>query len=151
METLTGWLLEAGIAVESERTSNIQSNKTVGEIVSLLKFLDSPIDNLSFADFILSDVFARASDMDTAVFNDFVFALRPRISVDSSFVIYREFRERYPQLWSRFFEDFFKNVGLYPLYELVVSLYHELGCLDHFKEYQGFFMHFLELIRDKCP
>ncbi len=149
VEEITGWLLEVGIAVASERTSNIQANKTIQEIVAFLKFLDSPIDNLSFADFILGDVFARASGREAAVWSEFVFGLRARISADSSFYIYREFRDRYPELWGRFFEDFFKNVGLYPLYEFVVNLLERLEVHQHCPGDRGFLMHFLEVIKKR--
>lgn len=147
VEDITGWLLEAGIAVESERTSNVQANKTIQEIIALLRFLNSPIDNVNFAQFILGDVFAQASGVKASEWSAFVFGLRSRISTDPSFYIYREFRDRYPELWARFFEDFFKNVGLYPLYEFTVNLIERLGVHQDFPGDRGFVMHFLQVIK----
>lgn len=149
VEMVTGWLLEAGIDVQSDRTSNIKNNKTIQEIESLLRFLDSPIDNVHFANFIIGDVFAKTSGMPSSVFHNFIFELRPRISKDSTFYIYREFRERFPDLWERFFEDFFKNVGLYPLYEFTVNLIERLRVIENFPNDRGFVMHFLGVIKNQ--
>lgn len=149
VETITGWLLEAGIEVQSERTSNIKNNKTIQEIEALLRFLDSPIDNVSFANFILGDVFAKASGMDSSVFHNFIFELRPRISKDSTFYLYREFRQRFEDLWDRLFEDFFKNVGLYPLYEFTVNVVERFEVITNFPGDRGFVMHFLGVIKNQ--
>ncbi len=149
VEAMTGWLLEAGIDVHSERTSNIKNNKTIREIEALLRFLGSPIDNVSFANFILGETFAKASGRDTSVFHDFVFELRPRISRDKTFYIYKEFRQRFTDLWEEFFEDFFKNVGLYPLYEFTVSLLERLNIIENFPSDRGFVMHFLGVIKNQ--
>ncbi|MBL8014302.1 MAG: UvrD-helicase domain-containing protein [Candidatus Omnitrophica bacterium] len=149
VELMTGWLLEAGVDVHSERTSNVKNNQVVQELESLLHFLDSPIDNLEFAKFIMGDVFARAAGINTSVFRDFIFELRPKTSRDSTFYIYREFRERFSSLWETFFEDFFKNVGHYPLYEFTVSLIERLKVVENFPQDRGFIMHFLGVIKNQ--
>ncbi|MBU2258516.1 MAG: UvrD-helicase domain-containing protein, partial [Candidatus Omnitrophica bacterium] len=60
VKLLSEWVLALGIPVESEKTLNIRENRYIKELVSLLKFLNSPIDNLSFASFILGDIFSTA-------------------------------------------------------------------------------------------
>jgi ATP-dependent helicase/nuclease subunit A len=147
VEAMTGWFLEAGIPVESERTSNIQANPVIAELLALLRFLDSPIDNVSFADFILGDVFTRASGLKSTELSEFVFSLRAKTSKDTTFYIYKEFRDRYPVLWDDIFDHFFRNVGLYPLYELTVNVIDRLKIPENFPDVQGFVMHFLEIIK----
>lgn len=144
---MTNWLLEEGIPVESERTSDITQNGLIQELVSFLRFLDSPIDNLAFTGFLLGDIFAKVSGADKEKLHHFVFGLRERLKNEKDFYVYMQFREEFGALWQRFIEEFFKNVGLYPLYELVVSVYHRFGLLESFSESQGFFMHFLELVK----
>ena len=46
-----------------------------------------------------------------------------------------------------FFEDFFRQVGVYPLYELTAGIIQRFGCEKYFPQYQGFFMHLLELVK----
>ncbi len=147
VELVTGWLSAEGISVESERTLSIKSNPLVLELVALLRFLDSPIDNPSFVSFIVGEAFCRAAGVTTDAMHAFVFSLRQRLRGKESFYVYRAFRDAFPQSWQRIIEPLFRSVGLYPLYELVVSAVHRLGIFDHFPDQQGFIMKFLELIK----
>ena len=60
---------------------------------------------------------------------------------------YKDFRDAFPQVWEDFFEDFFRQVGVYPLYELTAGIIQRFGCEKYFPQYQGFFMHLLELVK----
>ncbi len=149
VEQMTGWLLEKGIPVESERTSDITQNALIQELMAFLHFLESPIDNLSFAGFILGDIFHRISGIEKERLHRFVFDLHGRLANEKDFYIYMRFREEFAASWQKFFEEFFKNVGLYPLYELIISIYHRFGILAHFPQSQGFLMHFLEMVKEQ--
>lgn len=145
-ELLTSWLLEEGIAVESEKTLDIRQNPYIKELVSFLKFLNSPIDNLSFASFILGDIFIKVSGVKEEEARDFLFKLR---SKKESGYLYKEFRRQFPEVWDALIEDFFKNAGFVPLYELVIGVFSKFDVLAGFSSYQGIFMRFLELIREQ--
>jgi len=152
VELVTSWLLEKDIPVESEKTLDIKRNSYIKEVVSFLRFLNSPIDNLSFASFILGDIFQRAAGLDPIAVQDFLFGIRQERDKkkDASPVyLYREFRAKYPGIWEALIEEFFKNVGFLPLYELVISIFNRFGVLKNFSEYQGFFMKLLELIKER--
>jgi ATP-dependent exoDNAse (exonuclease V) beta subunit len=146
VELLTGWLLAANIPVESEKTLDIRQNAYIKELVSFLRFLNSPIDNLSFASFILGDIFLRAAGLDAKVIQDFLFSLQVK-KQEGGVYIYREFRLKFPVVWDELIEDFFKNVGFVPLYELMISIFHKFKVMDDFAGYQGFFMRLLEMIK----
>ena len=147
IKEITNWLLEENIPVESERTSDITENTFIVELAAFLKFLDSPIDNLAFTTFILGDIFTRATGLTAEAMHKFVFSLRERVASEKDLYLYMEFRARYPEVWQTFMDEFFRNVGLYPLYELAVSIYSRFKILNHCREAQGFLMHFLELIK----
>ncbi len=147
IKEITNWLLNENIPVESERTSDITENALIRELISFLKFLDSPIDNLAFTAFILGNIFSRATGVSTEEMHKFVFSFRERLAHEKNLYVYTEFRGRYPQIWSAFLEDFFRNVGLYPLYELMITIYSRFRVLASCGESQGFLMHFLELIK----
>ncbi len=55
----TSWLNEKGIPFISFSSLDVRRRRIAGEIVCLLRFLDSPPDDLSFASFILGDIFSR--------------------------------------------------------------------------------------------
>lgn len=149
VELLTQWLLEHGIPVESEKTLNIRNNRYIKEIISFLKFLHSPIDDLFFASFIIGDIFAKATGLKREAFHSFIFQLRQKERGDKRSYLYREFRMNFPGVWEEFLAPFFKNVGFVPVYELTVSIYAKFRCLENFSQYQGFFMKLLELMRSE--
>ena len=147
VEQMTRWLLEDGIRVSSERTSDITQNRIVQEVIAFLRFLDSPIDNLAFSAFVLGDILPKATGVTRETAHEFVFHLRERLERAKDLYAYMEFRGRFKNVWQEYFDEFFSNVGLYPLYELVVSIYSRFGLLTHFPDDQGFLMHLLELIK----
>ncbi len=147
VEQMTRWLLEDGIPVSSERTSDITRNRVVQEVIAFLRFLDSPIDNLSFSAFCLGEILPKASGISRETAHEFVFHLRERLERVKDLYAYMEFRERFKNVWQEYFDGFFSNVGLYPLYELVVSIYSRFRLLANFPDDQGFLMHLLELIK----
>jgi len=147
VEQLTQWMLEENINIDSERTLDVKENVLVNELISFLKFLNSPADNLSFSQFILGEMFSRATGIDTKEISSFIFGLRKKFSTNKNFYLYVAFRDKYPDIWEGYIDSFFKNVGLYPLYEIAISIYSKFRCLDNFDRYQGFLMHFLELIK----
>ncbi|MDP8212660.1 MAG: UvrD-helicase domain-containing protein [Candidatus Zapsychrus exili] len=147
VESVTNWLLGENIPVESERTSNVRDSHLIEELISFLKFLDSPIDNISFVNFILGDIFSVGTGVAKEEMHKFVFSLRQKIESEKDLYVYMEFRDAYPDIWKNYLEEFFKNVGLYPLYEMVASILGKFKVLNNFSEYQGFLMHFLNLIK----
>ncbi len=180
VELFTSWLIEKGIPVNSERTVNIRKHALVKELISFLKFLNSPIDNLSFASFILGDIFRKASGIEEDVIQDFLFnhhklrassvrtcssracstsakqalplqqpKAKQALPLQSSPYLYREFRNRFSDVWNNRIDEFFKNVGFAPLYELMINIFNKFKVIENFPGKQGFFMRLLELIKEK--
>lgn len=147
VELLTAWLLEKDIPVESDKTLNIKENAYIKEIVSFLRFLNSPIDNLAFASFILGDIFLKASGLEREEIQDFIFRQRDRIK--ESMYLYRAFHREFPDAWNGLMEEFFKSVGFVSLYELLISIFSKFKVVANFYAHQGFFMRFLELVKEE--
>jgi ATP-dependent helicase/nuclease subunit A len=148
-EEATRWLIDASIPVDSERASSIKDHPHVQEIIAFLRFLGSPLDNAAFAEFIQGEVFLAASGLAADKVRDFLLSFRTRSREERKANLYLAFRQSFPEAWDKFIDEFFRNVGLYPLYELVVSLYNRLDCLNRFPGSQAFFMRLLELIRER--
>lgn len=148
VERVTAWLIAEGVRVESERTLNIRYHPHIKEILALLTFLNSPIDDLSFAAFILGDMFCRASGLARDELEAVIFSLR-RGARSATGYLYQEFRARYPHVWDACLDRFFRGVGFVPLYELTVEILGTLGAFRHFPRSQGFFMRLLELIGER--
>ena len=122
---ITAWLNEVDIPFISYSSLDIRTRKLTAEIVALLTFLDSPPDDLSFAGFILGEIFrkalrgdGKASELDA--FHEFLFRNREKAP------LYKAFREEFPDVWESYFEALFKSTGYQPLYDLVNEIYRAL-------------------------
>jgi ATP-dependent helicase/nuclease subunit A len=146
VQLVTQWLVEAGIYAQSERTSDVKNHWLVCELVAFLRFLHSPIENRALAEFLLGQLFPRVTGLAPAQIQDFLFASRS-YKDGGQVYLYKSLRDRFPQLWQEYLEQFFNQAGIYPLYEMAVSICGKFKCLELFPETQGFIMHFLELIK----
>jgi ATP-dependent exoDNAse (exonuclease V) beta subunit len=147
VELITSWFLEEGIPVESEKTLNVAENYLVKEIIALLKFLRSPIDDLCFAAFILGDIFSRASGLTQTRLREFLFRMHKAGFFQDNKALYRAFAEEFSRQWAEYIEPFFQNVGFVSSYELLSAIYQRLGIMENFRESRAFFMKLLELAK----
>jgi len=146
VERVTSWLLEKKLPVESEKTLNIRENTFIKQIISFLTFLDSPIDDLAFATFIMGDIFTAASGLTNEQIREFLFSARHS---RRRAYLYRAFREAFPSIWEGHIEEFFKTVGFVPLYELVITFLKDFCVLERFPGAQSFIMKFLEVVKEQ--
>jgi ATP-dependent exoDNAse (exonuclease V) beta subunit len=144
---ITAWLNEVGVPFISYSSLDIRTRKLTAEIVALLSFLDSPPDDLSFAGFILGDIFRRALERSGKVFelervHEFLFRNR------GNGPLYKAFQEEFPHLWEMYFEALFKSTGYLPLYDLVNDAYRVYRVFDHFGEEEATLVKILEVIKN---
>ena len=149
VELITSWLIEADYPVESEKTLNVLNNHLIKEIISFMKFLNSPIDDLSFGSFILGKIFSFATGITQVEIRDFIFNLRKEHKIGGDISLYRLFRQKYEDIWNEYFDIYFKNVGILSNYEMLISIYSVFRISKNFMENQAFFMKFLELLKIK--
>ena len=145
VELITNWLLEEKLPAESERTLNVLKNRLILEIISLLKFLQSPIDELNFGGFILGEIFAKAAGIKQQEIRNYLFELKSAGSVKGN--LYTKFRDKYPKIWEEYLEWFFKSAGFISPYELIISIYQRFNVMANFPENQAFFIKFLDFIK----
>ncbi len=149
VQEITQWLLHEGIQAQSERSSDIKHNALIQELVALLTFLNSPIDNNAFAQFCLGQLILKATGLTGEELRAFLFGCARRAKQEKDVYFYRLFREKYPEIWMEFFDDAYRRVGVFPLYELMVGIIARFKCEEHFPHYQGFIMHLLQLIKSR--
>jgi ATP-dependent exoDNAse (exonuclease V) beta subunit len=138
-------LLELGINVESELTVNVKNNPLVRELISFLRFVNTPDDDLSFASFISGTVFRKRTKIPT---DEMIEWLTEKRTTDDSQRLYSAFREDYPKVWDDYFEDFFKKSGYLPLYEFVVLFLKRWSLFGNFPDEVPYFLHICELIKN---
>jgi ATP-dependent exoDNAse (exonuclease V) beta subunit len=144
---ITTWLNEVDVPFISYSSLDIRARKVTAEIVALLTFLDSPPDDLSFAGFILGDIFRNALETDEEGFgleklHEFFFRNRKNAP------LYKAFQQEFPKLWEVYFEELFKSAGYLPLYDLVSEIYRIYRVFDHFEEEEATLIKILEVIKN---
>ena len=123
--TISGWLNARAIPFISYSSLDIRTRPVTGAVVSLLRFLESPIDDLAFCSFLLSDVFRRVLERDQwSVTVDDIrsFLLTARNSEQGGRPLYTLFREQFPDLWRTYVEDLLNVVGYLPVYDLICDI-----------------------------
>ncbi len=117
---ISSWLNHEGIPFLSLSTLDIRKRKIIGEVISILRFFDSPIDNLSFTTFITGKIFRGvAPHMDAHRMHAFLAGCRNAKTEN----YYRSFRTKFASEWERYFDRLFSLVGYLPLYDLVSEVY----------------------------
>jgi ATP-dependent exoDNAse (exonuclease V) beta subunit len=145
----TTWLNEHSMPFISFSSLDIRQRKVTGELVALLKFLGSPTDDLSFADFLLGDIFARILGTHDRMpeqrdFNAFLFEARQL----QQGPLYKIFQERYPDLWMKYFSGLFRASGYFPLYDLVTQAYHVFRLFEIYSHEEATLIKLLETVKD---
>jgi ATP-dependent exoDNAse (exonuclease V) beta subunit len=144
---ITTWLNEADIPFISYSSLDIRTRKLTAEIVALLAFLDSPPDDLSFAGFVLGDIFRKVLEKEegTLAWNalhEFLFRSRKKTP------LYKAFQEAFSGLWAIYFEPLFKSTGYLPLYDLVSEIYRIFKVFDHFRDEEATLIKILEVVKN---
>ena len=147
---VSGWLNEVGYEFVPFSTLDIRTRKVIGELLGLLKFLDSPIDNLSFASFLLGTLFAERLKLDKETtgptdLSNFVFEQK---RTEQRRPLYALFREHYPALWERYFDPLFALTGYLPLYDLASQMYKRFVVFELMPGEEAALVKLLEVVKD---
>ncbi len=151
VESIVSWLTEENIPAASFSSLDIRKRKIIMEICSLLQFLDTPIDDLSFASFITGNVFLAAVRATAPhIERQGIFDLIADRKGEMQDYLYTYFRDhsQFKQLWQQYLDNLFKVAGYYPLYDLVSEIYRTFNIFDHFPEETAFLVRFLEAVSE---
>ncbi len=138
---ISSWLNEAGFPVLSLSSLDIRKRKIIGEVLALLRFLDSPIDNAAFATFVLGNLFRAevpAVPPDT---------LRDLLTGRRTAYAYRIFRNTFPEVWERYFDRLFAVAGYMPLYDIVSEVMKTFRVFEHFPAEESALVKLLECVK----
>ena len=145
---VSSWLNGAGIPFVSHSNLDIRSRKITGEILALLRFLESPIDDLAFASVLLSDAFRAVAENDGIRIRVHEFLFEERQAAERKGALYTLFRQRYRELWDKYFKRLFTVVGYMPLYDLIAEAYKAMSLFDNFPNEEASLVKLLEVVRD---
>jgi len=145
---ISAWLNESEIEFISHSSLDIRSRKVSSEIIAMLRFLDSPVDDLAFASVALGDVLAGSvgqASVGTTAEEVRAFIHQTLAGRQRAHPLYTLFRERFPELWKVFFEVVFARVGYLPLYDLVSEICTTMRVFDVMAEEEATIVKLLEV------
>ncbi len=148
--TVSSWLNAQSIPFISHSSLDIRNRKIIGEILALLRFLDSPIDDLSFSTVLLSEVYERLTrsvnnQPARSAFENFL--LTYSVSRGNTSVLYRFFQSSYPGLWENHFAKLFSRVGYLPLYDLISEVCRVFNIFSLCKNEEAAIIKLLEVVQ----
>ncbi|MBF0458409.1 MAG: UvrD-helicase domain-containing protein [Nitrospirae bacterium] len=135
----------AGIPFISFSSLDVRKSKITGELVSLLNFLDSPIDDLSFITFCTGEIFAAVCGAEKTTISEVRdFFLHNRLKTP----LYKAFQAQFAALWEKYFDGLFKAAGFFPLYDLVSEIYRVFKVFENVLEKEAVLAKILEAIKE---
>jgi ATP-dependent helicase/nuclease subunit A len=158
---ISGWLNEERILASegdtvgqpipfvSHSSLDVRIQPVTTEMIALLQFLDSPIDDLAFATFILGGIFpqyCRRTGQPVSHQEIEQFIHRSRIGRHGP--LYKAFERDFPNQWKSAFESLFAMVGYAPLYDLVVEAYKVLDLFSTCPDEGRVLVKFLEVVKE---
>ena len=139
------YLLKNGISAVSQESLYLSSSVLIREIISFLRFIDYPPDNLNFYTFISGEIFGkRALEIDkTFDITDF-----EKKSLNNNKLYYLLFKEKYNKLWKILIEPFYLSSGFLPPYDIFQDITKVYKLYENFENSHPFFLSFAELAHD---
>ncbi len=149
---VSGWLNRNKVKIPfiSHSSLDVRIQRVTTEMIALLQFLDSPIDDLAFATFILGGTFPDScTRVGKPLGHEEVerFLHRSR-AAGRHRPLYKAFQEEYPGQWNSIFELLFTIVGYAPLYDLVVEAYKVLDLFSVCPDEEYALVKFLEVVKE---
>ncbi len=143
----TLWLNEKNIDFISYSNLDIRRRKITGEIVALLNFLDSPMDDLSFSTFITGEIFGALLRIDRPEITperlgEFLFEYRQGPP------LYKSFQKEFPLLWEKYFAGLFKASGYFPIYDLLTEAYAVFRVFEALGDEEAALVKILEAVKE---
>jgi ATP-dependent exoDNAse (exonuclease V) beta subunit len=141
------WLTQAGVPATSSSGQDVRDRKVVAEIISLLAWLDSPVDNLAWAEVLLGQVLEQAARADGLAWSgDRARQLLQSAAALGPGAFYARCREEadFLPLWERYFGRLYRLAGYWPAYDLACLAMELLGVFRNFPQEAGSLVRLLE-------
>lgn len=139
-EEVACWLSESGIPVVTENSLRLRRSPLIKGMVSLLKFLNYPGDDLALWGALASGLLDDLQGLPRTEIETFLGQERGELS------LYRAFRIRFPEGFSLYLEPLLKRVGFLAPYELCQEIMERLDLFGRFPQDTPILKRFLEVV-----
>ena len=138
------WLMARHIPVVTEGSLLLMEQPVIAELVSLLRFLNSPDDDIAFWDVLAGEHLFPASSVNAlpgkAELIDWA-ARRPRRRSMA-----QQFSRDFPEIWQETFSALHDSAGLVTPYDAAMEILDRWHIVERFPQSEGFVRRFLEVL-----
>jgi ATP-dependent exoDNAse (exonuclease V) beta subunit len=151
LENAIEWLTTAGIAAASSSGLDIRRRPVVAELLALLRWLDSPIDNLAWTALLRGRMLARTLAAAGASWSDDIAAtllVAAGQGMGRHGYLYRECSRdpSFRPVWEAYFRSLYQLAGYLPTYDLLCLAVSTFSVLERFPEEAGAVLQLLEAV-----
>jgi ATP-dependent exoDNAse (exonuclease V) beta subunit len=139
-EDITAWLMAEGIPVVTENSLRLRSSDLLKGLVAFLRFLDYPLDDLSFWGSAASRLFKGLPGLSGEDLDPFLSEGRWQPP------LYKAFEGRFPAASKEYMRPLLARVGLVTPYDLAREVIERFRLVERFPEDGVFIYRFLELM-----
>jgi ATP-dependent helicase/nuclease subunit A len=139
-EDIAGWLMAEGIPVVTENSLRLRSSALIKGLVAFLRFLDYPLDDLSFWGAIAGRLFQGLPDLSQEDLEFFISEGRWQPP------LYKAFERRFPKAGETFIKPLLASVGFVTPYDLAREVAERFRLFERFPGEPIFLYRFFELI-----
>ncbi|MBW7887089.1 MAG: UvrD-helicase domain-containing protein [Bacteroidetes bacterium] len=143
---ISSWLNNHSIPFLSLSTLDIRKRKIIGELLALLRFFDSPIDDFSFAEFLYGDIFKEILRQELPLTNEEERFAEENFEGRTGY-FYVAFKKAFPKLWGKYFDRLFGLIGYLPLYDFVSETIKTFTLFQLFPKEESALIKLLECVK----
>ena len=140
------WLMARHIPVVTQGSLRLAEQPAVAELTALLRFLNTPEDDLAFWDVLTGEhllpplLDAEGRPLDLRRLADWA-CTRPR-----SHSLFRQFSADFPEAWEAVFAPLHEEAGLLTPYDAAMEVLQRWNVVERLPEAEGFLRRFLEVL-----
>jgi ATP-dependent helicase/nuclease subunit A len=139
-EDITAWLMAEGIPVVTENSLRLRSSDLIKGLVAFLRFLDYPLDDLSFWGAAASRLFNGLPGLSAEDLETFISEGRWQPP------LYKAFEGRFPEVSKEYMRPLLAQVGFVTPYDLAREVVDRFQLVERFAADGVFLYRFLELM-----
>ncbi|MBW2039524.1 MAG: UvrD-helicase domain-containing protein [Deltaproteobacteria bacterium] len=139
-EDIAAWLMAEGIPVVTENSLRVRSSDLIKGLVAFLRFLEYPLDDLSFWGAIASRLFQGLPGLSQEALEAFLSEGRWQPP------LYKTFERRFPEVSEGLIRPLLARVGFVTPYDLAREVVERFRLIERFAGDAVFIYRFLELI-----
>ena len=145
---LSDWLASWQIPVITENSLLLSHNPIIRQAVAFLRWLNMPLDDLAFFEFICGEeIFARHSGLSAEKLENWIARLNiEKYEKKPQGILFQAFRTKWPELWKELIAPFYNQAGLMSAYDLICELFDRFDVAACFPDDLVFILRFQEIL-----